>query len=134
MAVCEYLEHGTNIEQFIRDCNDVRLFVNVRKVAGGGTWSGEYVGKAVRWIYVKGGMPMFYRKAHPKTGTHAKVSESDGCRPLMELPKDYAVPADIDYERYVSIAKQMLIDIGHTRPLPKVKIGDGRKKVEFDWG
>lgn len=126
-AVCSYLEHGFPIETYIRTCTDPKMFVSVRKVTGGATWRGEYIGKTVRWIYAHGGEAMFSRKGHHKTGTKGKVAETDGCRPLMELPDE--LPADIDYGRYVEEAKKILINIGHTPPPPKVRVG---RKV-FAW-
>lgn len=37
-AVVAYLRDGTPIEQTIRSCSDVRLFVSIRAVRGGGEW------------------------------------------------------------------------------------------------
>jgi hypothetical protein len=106
-ALCAYFTDGTPLAQTIRACNDVRKFVYVRRVAGGGEWNGEYLGKAVRWFYsVDGAAPILYRNGG------RKVADSDGCRPMMELPEDNAVPSDLDYERYVSDARAMLADLG----------------------
>lgn len=133
-AVCAYLEHGVDIELFIRMCRDIRHFVSVQRVTGGATWHGQFVGKTVRWIYTKQNpAPMYYRKANVH-GTNNKVANSDGCRPLMTLPDEF--PSDIDYERYIQIANDMLIAIGHTAPPPKVRKPRAKKatQTEFSWG
>lgn len=134
-AVCAYLEHGTDIEFFIRSCRDIRYFVSVQKVAGGATWHGQFVGKTVRWVYTtENPAPMFYRKANAH-GTHNKVANSDGCRPMMELPDEF--PDDLDYDRYVQIANDMLVAIGHTAPPPKIpkpRAPRKKKEAEFSWG
>jgi hypothetical protein len=50
-AVVEYLVNGTPLEETIRACTDMRDFVTVVNVKGGGTWRGEYLGKVVRYIW-----------------------------------------------------------------------------------
>ncbi len=95
------------MEQTIRSCTDVRKFVYIRRVAGGGEWKGDFLGKAVRWLYVTGDTaPILYRNGG------RKVADSDGCRPLMELPEGFAVPGDVDYAKYVADARSMLADLG----------------------
>jgi hypothetical protein len=42
-AVCAYLQHGTPIEHTILSCTDVRQFVTIRDVKGGGVWSNTQV-------------------------------------------------------------------------------------------
>lgn len=42
-AVCAYLQHGTPIEQTILSCTDVRQFVTIRDVKGGGVWSSKQI-------------------------------------------------------------------------------------------
>jgi len=42
-AVCAYLQHGTPIEHTILSCTDVRQFVTIRDVKGGGVWSNKQV-------------------------------------------------------------------------------------------
>ena len=79
------------------------------------TTGGEYLGKAIRWIYsteVKGAI--HYAKSTMK-GTHNKVPRSDGARPLMELPDTF--PDDLDYAWYVAEARSILEDIGYMSAL-----------------
>jgi len=104
-ALCAYFTNGTPMADTIRSCTDIRKFVYVRRVTGGGTWNGEYLGKAVRWYYSTGQTsPILYRS------DGRKVADSDGCRPLMELPD--AMPTDVDYGKYISDARSMLADLG----------------------
>jgi hypothetical protein len=63
-----------------------------------------YLGKAVRWYYGRG------QRGHIAMGTSGNmVATSEGCKPCMELPR--VLPPDIDYERYIADAREMLRDI-----------------------
>jgi hypothetical protein len=116
-AVVAYLTKGTPIADYIRAQKDIRDFVTVVNCKGGGTWRGGYLGKVVRYIWSTDGDVILYKTPHPKTGNYKKVSKSDGCRPLMELPDEF--PDDIDYQRYIEEAHQILFDVGHLkRPIP----------------
>lgn len=109
-AVQAYLAKGKPIEETIRNCKDIRRFVTVRQVTGGGVkvWSEEhteYLGKTVRWYYAK---DVPGEIVYAKSGN--KVPRSDGAKPLMELPN--SIPEDIDYEWYERKAYSMLEDLG----------------------
>lgn len=107
-AVTAYLTKGTSIEETVGQCQDVRKFVVVRRVVGGAAdQDGELVGKAVRWYYST-------EVTGPLRGVKKGnvVSRSDGARPLMELPDDYAVPADLNRDWYVREAYGILQDVG----------------------
>jgi hypothetical protein len=126
-AVINFITKGVPIERYIRECADVRKFVTVVNVQGGGVWapggdiaSGQYLGKVVRFVHVLDGATIFYKKPHPKTGNFKKVSKSDGCRPLMILPDE--LPEGIDYDWYIQEAQDILVDIGHT-PAPFIDDG-----------
>jgi hypothetical protein len=103
-----YLTRGTPISDTIRACSDVRKFVHLRAVKGGGIWNGEFLGKAVRWYYSSA--PDAAEIVYKTNGN--KVATSDKCRPIMELPEGYSVPADMDYDRYIADARAMLADLG----------------------
>lgn len=96
-AVCAYIKNGTPLIDTIRACTDVRKFVTVRKVTGGATYEGEYVGKAIRWYYSDESLSAIHYK---KSGN--KVPKSDGSRPLMALPADNKTPSDLDFNWYVT--------------------------------
>lgn len=152
-AVVAYLKDGTPLEATIRACQDVRQFLHVRAVKGGGSWvpdgnlqpstkvtqkfmrevtglppdvpkqllagaydamveanhaRRQYLGKVVRWYYVKGCHGCIVT---PQGG---QVAKAEGCRPLMDLPD--ALPADVDYDKYVADARALLAEIGVTSP------------------
>lgn len=104
-AVVAYLTDGVPVEDTVRQCRDIRQFVHIRQVKGGGTWQGEYLGKAVRWYYSTGETaPILYAT------NGNKVARTDGCRPMMELVD--MIPEDIDYDWYIAEARGMLADLG----------------------
>lgn len=116
-AVVDLILHGTPIEKTIRADTDIRNFVTVVNVQGGGTWRGEWLGKVVRYYWSTDGEEILRATPHPTTGNHGKVSKTDGCRPLMELTGEF--PDDIDYDAYIAAAREVLMDIGYT-DRPKV--------------
>jgi len=118
-AVVDLILHRTPLEQTIRASRDVRDFVTVVKVDGGATWRGEYLGKVVRYIWAKDGEPIMKAKPHATTGNYAKVSKSDGSRPLMDLPDEF--PDDIDHEAYIAAAHEILMDIGYAARPPVIR-------------
>jgi len=104
-ATIEYLTKGASIEATIKACQDVRKFVHIRRVKGGGRWQDEFLGKAVRWYFATGETaPIHY----VQNGN--RVADTDGCRPLMDLPD--TLPADIDYDHYIANARAMITDLG----------------------
>lgn len=105
--------HGIPVETTIRECMDVREFLTVVNAAGGADWRGQYLGKVVRYYWSTDGDPIIKMKAHPTTGNRPKVSKTDGCAPMMTLPDDFAVPADLDFQRYIDEANAILRDIGY---------------------
>lgn len=146
-AVVDYLTKGTPIEDTINRATDVRKFVTVVNVKGGGVWGKKvhetktwhepwtdnyhpmdvvtdvsnslYLGKVVRYYWSNYGSPIFYKNPDERTGNYKKVSRTDGCRPLMELPEDNAIPSDINRAAYIEAAKEVLMDYGaQDRPPP----------------
>lgn len=121
-AVVERILNGTPVADTIHASDDIREFVTVVNVKGGGVWSGdlitketgtegaEYLGKVVRYAWCRDGAPIYYREPHPTTGNFKKVSKTDGCRPLMDLPDE--MPADLDRDRYIAEANKILEEIG----------------------
>jgi hypothetical protein len=106
-AVATFLSKGRPVEDTIRGSTDVRGFVTVRQVTGGGLWRGEYLGKAVRFYYsntVGADECISYAK------NSNKVPRSDGAKPMMELPDE--LPGDVDYVRYIEMAHDALKDMG----------------------
>lgn len=111
-AVIALLTQGVPLRDTITSCQDIRKFIVLRGVTGGGTYmpalnSGlpnEYLGKVVRWYY---GSDKSTWIADPKGG---RVATSAGAVPVMRLPETF--PTDIDYDSYITDAMEMLGDIG----------------------
>lgn len=142
-AIRQFLLDGTSIEKTINECTDINEFVTARTVKGGGMWceyddslipegweeslarykrvtkvmekkkrdmmrgSAVYVGKVVRFYYAKNGGFMFYQESGNT------VPMSDGCKPIMNLPKKNKLPDDIDYDWYINYAHRKLVDLGY---------------------
>lgn len=105
-AIKQFLASSIPIEDTILNCKDITRFVIVRKVNGGAHSDGNYLGKVIRY---------YYAKKHYGTINYVinnnKVPDSDGGKPLMDLPDSF--PDDIDYERYIYLTKEILCDIGY---------------------
>lgn len=104
-AALHYIKDKTPVEQTIAKCRDIRRFVTVRNVKGGGEKNGIYLGKVVRWYYAKGETGYI---AYMASGN--KVAKTDGAFPCMDLPNEF--PDNIDYQWYVKEATDMLYDCG----------------------
>lgn len=104
-AVLQYLKNGVPVEKTIKQCRDVRRFVSVKNVKGGGEKNGQYLGKVVRWYYPKGEAGYI-----AYVGSGNKVGKTDGARPIMDLPEE--LPDDINYDWYINEAVEMLYDCG----------------------
>lgn len=104
-AVLQFIKNKQPIEKTIKECVDIRRFVSVKNVKGGGEKAGIYLGKVVRW---------YYPKSEPGCINYVssgnKVGKTDGARPLMDLPAEF--PNDIDYNRYIGEARELLFDCG----------------------
>lgn len=103
-AVVAFLSDGTPVGHTIRLCTDIRKFLVVRGVSGGGYSDGKYLGKTVRWYYGHGPGVV--------TKDGDRVAGSRGGVPCMDLPKVF--PAAIDYTKYEHAALTMLDDAGYT--------------------
>jgi hypothetical protein len=110
-AAIGFLTHGDPVGEAIRAERDMRKFVSIRTVKGGGVKDGVYLGKVVRWYYAKGETGCI---VYAKSGN--KVAGSDGARPCMELPAE--VPEDLDYDYYEREARKILEDIGAVKAEP----------------
>lgn len=135
--------HNIPPEVTVNQCRDVREFIGVISASKGATWGpgapiykdterttptgklvkgralvgyeGEYyLGTLVRFYWAKDGNPIIRKEPDERTGNRAKVPDTDGSRPLMTLPDDYSVPADLDRQRYIDEAYRILKDIGYT--------------------
>lgn len=106
-AVKKFLEHGTDIEETIRTCNDITKFLTIRTVNGGAVKESTLIGKAIRWYYGAYELDAIYYSTNGN-----KVPKSDGGVPLMVLPD--TMVDDIDYPWYITESYRILKDIGFT--------------------
>ena len=113
-AVCKFLDTGTPIAQTILGCTDIRKFLRVKRVTGGGKFNGQYLGRVVRWYRAVGSTSYI---EYVTNGN--KVGGSDGAQPIMELTGSF--PSDVDYGFYLNEASDLLRDIGAAPALPVVK-------------
>lgn len=104
-AATKFLTEGVPVSLTIRKCKDVKKFVTVRKVKGGGVWKGEFLGRAVRYYWSEDGGEIIQ---YAESGN--KVPDSEGCRPCLRLPS--GIPQDLDFDRYERQALRILADIG----------------------
>ena len=137
-AATDYIVHGHPIERTIGDCTDIRDFVFIKKVDGGGVQGGQKVyemqlktrhnkrtgvttEKESRvCVGVEGGEYLgkavrFYYSIwstgpilYKRSGN--MVGDSHGGQALMNLPQE--LPDDIDYDRYIKRAHGILASVG----------------------
>lgn len=105
-AAVAKLVHGTPIEKTIRECRDIRKFIHLRAVKGGGVKDGEYLGKVVRWYVSSNDTGEII---YAKTGN--KVARSDMAQPLMRLPDK--MPDDINYDWHIQECEAVLKAVGY---------------------
>ena len=106
-AVQAFLSKGVPINDTITSCTDWRRFVCVQNVRGGGHKDGVYLGKVVRWYYAVGETGTIHYISSGNT-----VPRSEGGKPAPEID---SLPDDVDYERYIAIATEMLFELGYYR-------------------
>lgn len=76
----------------------------------------DYIGKVVRWYYAEGETGALHYKTTNTSGNRNKVPNSDGAKPLMELPDEF--PDDVNHAWYIAEARSILKDIGWTSDVP----------------
>lgn len=106
-AVVAYLKDGTPLMDTISACEDVRKFVTIKKVSGGGDFRGEDIGRVARWYYSSESTDSV-----TVIDSGNQVQKANNVELLMELPIDNRIPADLDYDRYFEMADEYLYDIG----------------------
>ena len=104
-AAVNFLTKNIPVEKTVLECKDIRKFLALRKVVGGGFKDGVFLGKTIRWyISTNCPGPIIYAKS----GNNVPVTE--GARPCQDLPKSF--PEDIDLNWYIEQSYRVLKDIG----------------------
>ncbi|QJD54408.1 DNA polymerase B family protein [Sphingomonas phage Eidolon] len=104
-ALVAFIAEGKRFEDTIAECTDIKRFIAVKNVRGGGHQDGDYLGKVVRWYQAQG---HFGEINYVLSGN--KVGGTEGAKPLMELPDD--IPNDLDRRWYVEKAYETLDKLG----------------------
>lgn len=104
-AVEEFIVKGVPISKTIRECKDIRKFIEVRNVAGGAHKNGDYLGKVVRWYIGSGELGSINYITD-----NSLVANSQGAIPLMDLPDK--LPSNLNFSYYVKKAEEMLLGMG----------------------
>jgi hypothetical protein len=89
-------------------CIDIKDFISVRNVTGGGVQGDEHLGRVVRWYQTIDQLPPI---TYASNGN--KVAKTDGARACMRMPD--GIPADLDFNWYLAAAKKTVSDIGAAR-------------------
>ena len=104
-AVKLWLSQGISLEETIEDELDIRKFLHVRNVKGGGVWTktNENLGKVVRWGWSKDGAEIIY------AGNGNKVPKTEGAWPVMNLRTN---PFNPNIDAYVNSAIDLIKTVG----------------------
>lgn len=105
-AVVAYLKDKTPIEETIKNCTDIRQFLSVRAVRGGGMFRGVPFGRIARFYVSTISQDCLQ---YVKNGN--KVAQSDNAELLLDLPNE--LPTDINYQFYIDYADRLLYDVGY---------------------
>lgn len=141
-ACIEYLRSGKRLEETIRACQDIRKFLSIRAVKGGGVYypktlgprekvvdefGAVYLGKIVRWYYAAGSLEcIHYMEKKPTKKQLADYISNGTPIPIIERGNKVAgsqgavpcmtlpdtLPSDVDYEHYIQDAIDMLGTVG----------------------
>lgn len=102
-AIFSYLLDKRKVEDTIYTASlNPSNFIMVRKVAKGGYWKENYLGKVVRWYWSTKGEPI----TNPKGD---KVANTDDAFPIMNMEDKVT---DIHYEKYIAKTYELLGSMG----------------------
>ncbi len=107
-AIERFIVDQIPLEKTIKESKDITEFVAVKNVTGGAHKDREYLGKVVRWYMAKN---IIGTIDYISSGN--KVPDTDGAKPLMDLPEQF--PDDINYDWYIEKSIEMLYDIGYMK-------------------
>ena len=105
-AVVDYLTKNIPIEETVKNCTNIKQFLSVRAVRGGGVFRGKKFGRIARFYISTESQDCLQ---YAKNGN--KVAKSDNAELLLDLPP--TLPTDINYNYYIDYANKMLYDIGY---------------------
>ena len=106
-AVFAFVKDGTPPATTIFASADPSAFLEVRKVTGGAVKDGEPLGGTIRW-YISSATETAINYA--KNGN--QVASSERAMPMMDLPLDGRMPADLDYQWYIDKTEGLIEAMG----------------------
>jgi hypothetical protein len=112
-AAKQYIKTKKPVAETIREATDITTFITARKVDGGATKDGVYLGKVIRWYYA---LNEFGTINYQKSGN--KVPDTDGAKPIMTLTD--TLPDDINYFWYEMRANELLKELQVTNRKSKI--------------
>lgn len=115
-AVKQLLLDGTPVEQTILNCKDFTRFITVRQAkAPGAHKDNEYLGKVVRWAYIKNAVGTINTVA-----ANNKIPDSEGAVPFLDLPNVF--PTNINYNWYIEKAVEILFEISYYQKSKQMRL------------
>jgi DNA polymerase elongation subunit (family B) len=106
-AIEQLIAKDIPIEQTIKNSKDITRFVIVKNVKSPGAHQdGYYLGKVIRWYWAKNELKTIN---YIESGN--KVPDSEGGKPVMDLPETF--PNDIDYDKYVKRTNELLYEMAY---------------------
>lgn len=103
-AIINFFKTGESIENYILSCRDITKFFICRKVTGGAKFQDKFLGKIIRWVYLKNSYDYIKYATNEN-----KVANSESSFPIMDLSKtNKDIFNKIDYEKYINETKTIL--------------------------
>ena len=107
-AVANYALTGESVRDYIEGSDNLLEFLQVRNSKINTGWNGEELGKLVRFYHATDGFPILKEGDIEGVFDGARVAGTQGCYPLMDLPEDMQLPANLDKELYIEKAEAIL--------------------------
>lgn len=106
-AIEKLIAENIPVEQTIKASTDITKFIIVKNVKSPGAHQdGYYLGKVIRWYWAKNELKTIN---YIESGN--KVPDSEGGKPVMDLPETF--PDDIDYDKYVKRTNELLYEMAY---------------------
>ena len=123
-AVVDWLRNGVAPEEHIASCDDLRLFLSVRKInAGVVDESGRPIGKVVRYYKTKRSNAVLLSAGPSKSGAQSLIPEGKNAQPVDVLTgSPPPIPDDLDRDFYIDRAHDMVAALGDNS-LAKMRMG-----------
>lgn len=105
-AAIAYLTNSVPIMDTLQSCKNIEDFIFVRTVNGGATYKRIYIGKVVRWIYVRKGDYIKYKH------NDNKVAGAANCFPIKDIKHNVNYLKFVDYQIYKNETIKIIRSLG----------------------